>query len=65
MFLSLKLVIRRHEPNHLSRELPLGVTPKYMANVIECNGETARTRKNILISDQQNIDEAQLEISLK
>ena len=46
MFLSLKLVIGRHEPNHLARELPLGVTPNHMANVIECNGETARTRNN-------------------
>ena len=58
MFLSLKLVIGRHEPNHLARELPLGVTNNHMANMIECNGETARTRKNNLISDQQNIDEA-------
>ena len=48
MFLSLKLVIGRHEPNHLARELPLGVTPNHMANVIECNGETGRTRKNNL-----------------
>ena len=46
MFLSLKLVIGRHEPDHLARELPLGVTPNHMANVIECNGETARTHKN-------------------
>ena len=47
-----------HEPNHLARELSLGVTPNHMANVIECNGELARTRKNNLIRDQQNRDEA-------
>ena len=45
MFLSLKLVIRRHEPNHLARELSLGVTPNHIANVIECNGETSRKSK--------------------
>ena len=65
MFLSLKLVIGRHEPNHLAREIPLGVTPNHMANMIECNGETARTHKNNLIRDQQNIDQAQLKINLK
>ena len=48
MFLLLKLVIGRHEPNHLARELSLGVTPKNMANMIECNGETTRTCKNNL-----------------
>ena len=48
MLLSLKLVIGRHEPNHLARELPLGVTRKHMANVIECNRETKRTLKNNL-----------------
>ena len=58
MFLSLKQLIGRHEPTHIARELPLGVTPNHMANVIECNGETTRTRKNDLIRDQQNIDEA-------
>ena len=65
MFLSLKLVIGRHEPNHLARELSLGITPNHMAKVIECNEEMARTRKNNLIRDQRNIDEAQLKINLK
>ena len=48
MFLSLMLVIGRHEPNNLARELPLGVTPNHMAYVTECNRETARTHKNNL-----------------
>ena len=65
MFLSLKLVIGRHEPIHLARELSLGVTPNHMANVIECNGETTRTRKNNLNKRSKNIDEAQLKINLK
>ena len=65
MFLSLKLVIGRHKPNQLARQLTLGVTPNHMANVIECNREMTRTCKTNLIRDQQNIDEAQLKINLK
>ena len=48
MFMSVKLVIERHKPIHLARELPLGVTPNHMANVIECNRETTRTLKKNL-----------------
>ena len=41
MFLSLKLVIRGHEPT-IKHKRPLGVTTYYLAKAININGEHAR-----------------------